>query len=197
MKDTSFDELFAAAKTTEKFLAPGEFLFRKGDTSAHLYTVRDGCVRLVRYTLDGNAVVMHTARPGDGLAEASLFSDIYHCDAEAVLPSTLACYAKDRILAILQAHPEKSMACIALLARQVRSLRALLEIRAIHSARDRVLHYLLLLANPITLEVIVPGSYKTIALELALAHETLYRTLANLEQEGKISRGPGVITIHH
>lgn len=170
MKGTSFENLFAAAKTTRKFLAPGEFLFRKDDSAIYLYTVLEGCVRLVRYTLEGNAVVMHTARPGDGLAEASLFSPVYHCDAEAILPSTLACYDKKRILNILRGSPEKSLACIALFSRQVISLRALLEVRAIRSARDRVLHYLLLQADSETMTVSLFRSVKDMAQDLAMAH---------------------------
>jgi CRP-like cAMP-binding protein len=190
-----FDELFAVARSPDKFLARGEFLFRKGDAATHLYTVTDGCVRMVRFSGEGNAVVMHTARAGISLAEASLFSPIYHCDAEAVEPSTVACYDKKRILAILRESPEKNLACIALFAGRVRNLCALLEIRAIRSARERVLHYLLLHANADTMEVILEGSVKAMANDLALAHETLYRTLATLEKEGKISRGEGIIKI--
>jgi CRP-like cAMP-binding protein len=196
MNHLSFGELFAAARTGGRTLAQGEFLFQKNDGSTHLYTVLDGCVRLVRYSRQGDVIVLHTARSGDSLAEASLFSDTYHCDAEAVLPSTVACYDKKSILAILRKSPEKSLACIALFTRQVRSLRALLEVRSIRSARDRVLHYLLLHADPETMTVNVSGTVKDMALDLAVAHETLYRTLATLEMEGKISRRGGAIKIH-
>jgi CRP-like cAMP-binding protein len=61
---------------------------------------------------------------------------------------------------VLHASPEKSLACIALFSRQVRSLRALLEVRSIRSARDRVLHYLLLHADPNAMEVRITGSVK-------------------------------------
>lgn len=190
-----FDELFEAAITGNRSLEKGEILFKRGDASTHLFAVLDGCVRMVRFSCEGAAVVMHTARSGDSLAEASLFSEVYHCDAEAIASSTVACYDKKRILAILQDSPEKSLACIALFSRQVRSLRALLEVRSIRSARNRVLHYLLLHANPHAMEVSVDGSVKAMAHDLAMAHETLYRTLAALEKEGKIRRGDGTIKI--
>ena len=160
MKNFSFAELFASAGTGGNSLKQGEFLFQMGDISTHLYTVLDGSVRLVRYSREGDAIVMHTARSGDNLAEASLFSDTYHCDAEAVEPSTVACYDKQGIMDVLHASPEKSLACIALFSRQVRSLRALLEVRSIRSARDRVLHYLLLHADPNAMEVKITGSVK-------------------------------------
>jgi CRP-like cAMP-binding protein len=195
MSNLSFDELFAEARTIKKSLAKGEFLFQKGDAATHLYTVLNGCVRMVRYSLEGDAIVIHTARSGGGLAEASLFSDIYHCDAEAVLPSTVACYDKTIILSILRDSPEKSLACIALFARQVRNLRALLEVRSIRSAPDRVLHHLMLQADSETMTVIIAGTVKDMAQDLGMAHETLYRTLATLEKEGKINREEGYIKI--
>jgi CRP-like cAMP-binding protein len=195
MNHTSFGELFQEARTASKSLAPGEFLFQKGEASTHLYTVLEGCVRMVRFSWEGDPVVMHTARAGDGLAEASLFSAIYHCDAEAVLPSTVACYDKKIIMAGLRDSPESALACIALYSRQVRSLRTLLEVRAIRSARERVLHYLILRADQETMTVNLGGSVKTMAHDLAMAHETLYRTLAGLEKEGQISRAPGLIKI--
>jgi CRP-like cAMP-binding protein len=195
MHNFSFDELFGPARIGDKSLKPGEFLFQKGDTATHLYTVLKGCVRMVRFSCEGAAVVMHTARTGDSLAEAALFSEVYHCDAEAMLPSIVACYDKKCILAILHDSPEKSMACIALFSRQVRSLRALLEVRSIRSARGRVLHYLLLHSEPDAMAVFISGSLKDMAQDLAMAHETLYRTLAALEKEGKINRGDGVIKI--
>jgi len=192
----SFAELFPAAQTGSRTLDQGEFLFQKRDASTLLYTVLDGCVRMVRFTGEGDAIVMHTARSGDSLAEASLFSEVYHCDAQAMAPSTVACYDKKSILAILRDLPEKSLACIALFARQVRSLRALLEVRSIRSARDRVLHYLLLHADPDTLELTITGSVKDMAYDLTMAHETLYRTLATLEKEGTISRLAGTVKIY-
>lgn len=195
MNHFSFDELFADARTSVKSLVRGEFLFQCGDRSTHLYMVLDGAVRLIRYSREGDAIVMHTARLGESLAEASLFSDRYHCDAEAFMPATVVCYNKKIILDILRESPEKSLACIALFARQVRGLRTLLEARSIRSARDRVLHYLLLQADPQTMTVNLAGSIKDMAQDLALAHETLYRTLATLEKEGKICRGEGSIKI--
>lgn len=196
MPSSPFDKLFAGARTGSKSLAAGEFLFRKGEAASRLYTVLEGSLRLVRYSLEGNAVSMHTALPGESFAEASLFSPIYHCDAEAILPTTIACYDKEKILALLAADPAKNASLIALLCRQVRNLRALLEVRSIRSARARLLHFLLLTAEPQTMTVALTGTVKELAQELAMAHETLYRTMAALEKEGKISRSEGRITIH-
>src|SRR5450756_984283 len=79
-------------------------------------------------------------------------------------------------------------AFMAMLARQVMHLRTRLEQRNIHSARDRVLHYLTLNAGEDRRTVMVPGTLKDLAAELGLTHEALYRTLADLATAGEIER---------
>ncbi len=67
-----------------KFKA-GEALFRLGDKTAGFYEVLSGRVRLVRVDRFGRETVLHMAGPAETLAEASLFSGQYHCDAIATL----------------------------------------------------------------------------------------------------------------
>jgi len=188
MQNTNFGELFSEAKSISRSLEQGEFLFHKGDTASHIYTVESGCIRLLRYSLEGTAVSMHLAKPGKSFAETSLFSDMYHCSAEALIPSVVNYYEKQKIIEILHVSPENSAAFIEQLSSLVKDLRSLLEIRSIHSAEERVFHYLLLQSTPDTFEVKVIGTLKNIAEELAIAHETLYRSLATLESKGKILR---------
>ena len=64
-----------------------------------------------------------------------------------------------------------------MLARQVMTLRTRLEQRNIHSARDRVRHYLAINADPSGRTVVLSGTLKDMAAELGLTHEALYRTL--------------------
>jgi CRP-like cAMP-binding protein len=195
MQLLSFRELFASIITESKHLEPRETLFRQGDPATHIFMVQEGCIRLVRYTVEGSSVCVHTAHPGESFAEAALFSDIYHCDAEALLPSIIHCYPKDRMFSILHEHPDKADHFIALLAHHVRSLCALLEVRSIRSAHERILQFLLLHADPQNLEVERVGTYKNMAHELGLAHETFYRALAELEKTGKIKRTGTAIKI--
>ena len=167
--------------------AEGE-IFQQGDPAGEIFQVEEGAVRLIRYTADGKALTLYRALPGQTFAEAALFSPSYHCTARADRPSRIAGYAKQELLAGLEARPEIMFKLIALMSRQVRDLRTLLEIRSLPVARERILHYLLLKADPASGAYIVPTTLKEFAVELGLAHETLYRTLAALEEEGLISR---------
>ena len=196
MSKSASSDLFSEIVNPEKkSLHKGELLFVQGTPATHTFVIQKGCVRLVRYTNEGYAVPIYSAYAEESFAEAAMFSDIYHCNAEAILPSTVLCYSKEQVMKILHASPEKSDRFMALLTHQVRSLRSLLELRSIHSARERILQYLFLYADPQDLEIKRLGTYKDIAHELGLAHETFYRVLAKLEKEGKIQRTSSAIKI--
>lgn len=67
-------------------------------------------------------------------------------------------------------------------------LRTRLENRNLRTARERVLRHLGLRANDHDRVVKLNGDLKTMAAELGLTYESLYRTLASLEAEGAIRR---------
>jgi DNA-binding MarR family transcriptional regulator len=84
---------------------------------------------------------------------------------------------------------------MAVLARQVMTLRTSLEQRNIRSARDRVRHYLTVDSAPDGRTVHLVGSLKDLAARLGLTHEALYRTLSDMEKKGEIERRAGKIRI--
>ncbi len=196
MNLSAFEKLFSDITNPDKrSLKRGELLFEQGEPATHIFAVQEGCIRLVRYTLEGFSVPMYSARQGESFAEAAIFSEIYHCNAEAAITSLILCYPKNKVLELFHTYPDKSEMFIALLTHQIRSLRTLLELRSIRSSHQRILQYLLLHADPQNLEVEIKGTYKDMAYELGLAHETFYRSLARLEKEGKIQRTPSAIKI--
>ena len=67
----------------------GRGIFRTGTVPRHIYFIEEGSVRLIRYGREGEEVVLHDARPGEFLAEASLGSSRYHCDAMATESSAV------------------------------------------------------------------------------------------------------------
>jgi CRP/FNR family transcriptional regulator, dissimilatory nitrate respiration regulator len=143
----------------------------------------------------GREAILQKASAGDILAEASLFSSTYHCDAVAKTAATVRLYPKAILLAELQRDPKIAQAFAAMLARQVMTLRTRLEQRNIHSARDRVRHFLAISANPGGRIVSLSGTLKDIAAELGLTHEALYRTLADMSADGEIERRKGTIRL--
>ena len=179
----------------ERRLKPGQVLFHSGSKSNGLYEVVSGTVRLVRTDRSGREAVLQVACAGDSLAEASLFSSSYHCDAIATTEAVVRLYPKALLLADLQRDPEIAKSFAAILARQVMTLRTRLERRNIHSARDRVRHFLTVNAGADARTVVLPGTIKELAADLGLTHEALYRTLARMEADGEITRAGTVIKI--
>jgi len=189
------DDIFLdlPVRSRERDLEPGQTLFRAGQRTIGIYQVLSGRVRLARVDRSGRETVLYTADAGDMIAEASLFSSIYHCDAIASTAAKVRLYPKDVVLAAFKHDPEATKSFTTRLARQVMDLRTRMELRNIHSARDRVRHYLALHVGPDGATVAVNGTLKELAAELGLTHEALYRTLARMAAKGEIKRFDGKI----
>lgn len=119
----------------------------------------------------------------------------YHCDAIAATAATVRAYPKAAFLAEFARDPEAATAFMAMLAREIMNLRTRLELSNIHSARDRVRHYLALNVAADGRTVALPGTVKDLALDLGLTHEAVYRTLAAMQQDGDIKRSGRRITL--
>jgi CRP/FNR family transcriptional regulator, dissimilatory nitrate respiration regulator len=183
------------AAGVERALEAGQVLFRTGQRTAGLYEVIAGNVRLVRVDRAGREAVLHVAVAGETLAEASLFASAYHCDAIAMTVAVVRLYPKALVLGEFERNPKAAQAFMAMLARQVMNLRGRLEQRNIHSARDRIWHYLALNTGADGHTVKVAGTLKNLAIELGLTHEALYRTLADMAAAGEIERLDGKIRL--
>jgi CRP-like cAMP-binding protein len=169
-------------------LDAGEALFRQGDRTFAIFEVERGRLRLIRNTLAGHPAVLHTARPGELLAEAALFAPAYQCDAIAAAEARVRAFPKRELLAAFRADPALAERFMAVLAHQIHSLRARLEERNIRSARERVLHHVALHAGADGRTMPLEGTLMDVAAEIGLTPEALYRTLAELEKEGVVLR---------
>jgi CRP-like cAMP-binding protein len=182
-------------RALRRSLGADETLFLREDRPLGLYLLESGEIRLTRSDPEGREITLFRAQPGETLAEASLFSEMYHCDAVASVPSVVYLLPRSAVLEVLASEPDIAQAFMATLAHQVMTLRTQLESRSLRTARARVLHYLGLQAHSIDRVVRVNGNLKRMASELGLTHESLYRTLAALEVEGAIERGHGEIRL--
>ena len=181
------------AAAPDQKLKPNETLFRLGDKAVGIYEVIAGRVRLSRVDSSGREIVLHVAGPGETLAEPSLYSAEYHCDAVANTDATVRLFPKRELLAAFEVNPTAAQAFTKMLAHQVMKLRTSIEQRNIRSARERLRHFLALNVGPDNRTVRLRGTLKDLAAEIGLTHEALYRTLAALERSGEIRRKGGVI----
>lgn len=170
-----------------RHLAAGEALFHQGDRTAGIYRLLCGRVRLLRVTPDGTPVTLHLTRPGETFAEASLFAARYHCDAVAEVDSLVGLYPKLALTAHLRNDPEALWQFTGDLARHLQGLRGRYALRQIRAAPERLLQFLRLRCDAQG-KFRHDGALKDIAAELGMTHEALYRALATLEKQGRLSR---------
>lgn len=174
---------------------PGSIVFAQGSPALGFYEVLSGRVRMERPTVTGKHVSLYVAGTGDFLAEASLFSDVYHCDATALVRSTLRIYPKENVLAEFEGGIDFAKAYTAMVTRSLLAVRVRNERLMLHSARDRIRHYLDLNVGAEDRTLTIKGPLKDLAAELGLTHEVLYRTLARMSDDGEIERNENVVRL--
>jgi CRP-like cAMP-binding protein len=81
-------------------LKHGEFLFRIDTRTVGLFEVIKGKIKLVRIDRSGRETILYVASAGDTVAEASLFSPAYHCDAIAATDSVVRLYPKSALFVL-------------------------------------------------------------------------------------------------
>ncbi len=158
----------------------GSHVFRQEEPTGALHVLVSGAVELSRTTEAGEHVVIHRARAGETFAEAALFSEEYHCDAVATADSTIIAFDRTLVLSRFAADPDFAKSLAHWFARQVQGYRRRLEIHAIKRADERVLAAFA--AGMATSDL------KTLAAEIGLTHEAVYRALKRLTTDGRIRK---------
>lgn len=183
------------AAAYDRDLVAKEILFHYRDPARFIFAVQIGRLRLVRYTSEGNLVIFEIVRPGETFALSALFCDLYPCNAIAEVPSRVIGYPKEQIKSILDDRPDLTMSFLERSHKKNKSLKVLLELRSIRSAKERLLQYLLVSTQPGMTTISFDRPLKDIANEIGLSAEVLYRTLAQLQKEGVITRSGREITL--
>jgi CRP/FNR family transcriptional regulator, dissimilatory nitrate respiration regulator len=191
--DRTVASLASLGRTRSETVAARAHLFRQGDPVTSIFLVESGCVRLERCTATGATVVLHTASAGEMLAEAALFSDVYHCNAVALKAARVRIYDKHTLLAALKPG-SPAYALLAMVAHQLMQARQRLEWRNVRSAQERVMLYLGLKTDR-NGEFKAKVALQDIAAELGLTREAFYRALAALERDRRIKRKEDSILI--
>ena len=138
----------------------------------------NGRVHLERVGPNGERFVIHRATAGTSFAEASIFSEHYHCDAVVIEAGEFIRIDKAAVLAAF-ADVEFARAYGRQSARQIQAQRQLLEIVGIRSAAERVMAGLVAGLHD--------GMVVDFAALLHLSHEATYRALRALVAAGRVT----------
>lgn len=165
---------FAKLPSDRTAVRAGKLVFCRGSAVEWLHCVEVGTVHLLRYQEAGAVTVVQRAVSGDFLAEASLFSSFYHCDAVAESPSEVVRYRKRSVIAAMRASPEFAESWAQYLSREVQRTRARAEIFSNRRLADRLSTWLA------TRDGALPGKgqWASVAKEIGVTPAALYRHLA-------------------
>lgn len=172
---------------TYRQLMNEQTLFDHNEPAQVIYAVKSGRIRLLHYTKSGQAISHYAVHAGEICAEVALFSDIYTCSAVVETSTQVLALPKQAFLDALQ-NFDFATAFMAQLSYRLHTTKAMMEIRSIRSAQERVLHYLRLIAPSDHNTVVLKQPLKNIAADLSISPEALSRTLTQLESEGTIMR---------
>jgi CRP/FNR family transcriptional regulator, dissimilatory nitrate respiration regulator len=167
-------------------------LFKVGQHPEWMFFVLTGEVTLERVGIQGDPVVLQRTRHGF-VSEASLQSPVYHCDAHVVLEADVVCVPVTALLGSLQQDSAFALRWIGMCNREIRHLRLQCERMSLKSIQERLRH--LVETEGRSGQYDVSSGLKTLAAELGITHEALYRTLAMLEKEGRLHRSKGKLQL--
>lgn len=168
----------------------GECLFAAGDMPVHMFFIVSGEVALERVGAQGSLLVLQRSRHGF-IGEASLQSDRYHCEGRVILPSAITRVPVVQIRAALDSDAAFASRWIAMLNREVRRLRLQCERLSLNKVQDRLLHLLETEGQDGTYAL--GTGLKSMAADLGVTHEALYRCVADCEKKGLLRRESGAL----
>lgn len=174
-----FARLPASARSQVRLMKDAP-LFHQGDPARAMFFVVTGCIGLIRHTEDGHRVVIHRADGQTFFAEASLFSDTYHCDAIALENTSVLVMKKHDILRFISTDPEFALGVTQRLAADVQAHRKRLEILSIKNAEARIFAALASFEQG--------ASVTAFAAFIGLSYEATQRGLSSLVRQGRVSR---------
>lgn len=180
------------AVTTSVELYKGKRLFLQRQRPRHMYFVVSGEIVLGRMGEQGDSVVLQRVRQGF-LAEASLQSGRYHCDAVVTTPGQAVALPIEPLKAELATDSAFALRWIGMLNAEVRRLRAQCERMSLKGVGERLLH--MIETEGAEGRLRIGSGLKSLATELAVTHEALYRAVAALEKNCTVLREKGFITL--
>lgn len=169
--DDFLTTIFSGARHVD--LPSGGFLFHAGDPVHFMHLVEEGTLSLERLQPGGQITCFQRAGPGEVLAEASLYAQVYHCDAHALADTRLRKLPTGDFGRRMASDPRLAHAWATHLARSVQRARLIAEIRSLKTVGNRLDAWLGAFQ-----ELPAKGHWHALADELAVSPEALYRELA-------------------
>jgi CRP-like cAMP-binding protein len=166
----------------QRVLSKGEMLFKQGAKPETLFYIVSGEAVLSRISSHGESTILQRCKTGF-LSEASLLSEKYHCDAFAT-QSGLAITIPIQAIRDGLMDSEFAIKWVALLSREIMRLRTQSERLGLKDIKSKLLH--LIETEGTQGRLTLQSDFKSLASEIGVTHEALYRTISALENDGTL-----------
>lgn len=166
--------LVVSRATMRRELAKESYLFHRGDRVRSIFAVESGFINLTRFQENGAPLILQRAGPGTFLAEASVYSETYHCDALASQNCLIHEWDRAAFRKLLADTPAYSELWASHLAREVQSARYRSEILTRKNVAERFDCWLTWQGGAMPPK----GRWKSIAGQIGVSPEAFYRELA-------------------
>lgn len=152
----------------------GQYLFHQCDSVDAMFLVENGEALMLRRHRDGSLVVLQRAATGAVLAEASLFSSVYHCDAIANTRIVVRLIPRIKMKELFETNVALASNWASYLADEVRNARLRAEILSLKTVSERLNAWIANAGCHPT-----KGRWKATAQEIGISAEALYREIAS------------------
>ena len=170
----SIEPYLKGLRARQQHFESGRALFHRGDPVTDMHFVLTGSIHLVRYQSDGSVLILQRAGPGSILAEASLYSGTYHCDAVAFGAADTRVYAKAGLKKLLAKSPEFSNVWANYLAQELQRSRLRSEVLSLRTVAERLDAWIAWNGGKLPDK----GEWKLVASQIGVSPEALYREIA-------------------
>ena len=169
-------------------LAAGQALFHEGDPATRVFTLTSGSLRLYKLLADGRRQVFGFMRAGDFLGMSS--DDEHAFSAEALEPSQLCCFPRQRFDDFVESHGSMDRALYMMARHELAAAQQQLVLLGRKTASERLASFLLDLAaaswnetGAVPAFVRLPMSRADIADYLGLTKETVSRLFSDFRSK--------------
>jgi len=162
----------------------GDYLFHQGEKPEYMFFIVSGEAVLTRMSSHGEPTTLQRCK-GGFLSEASLLTDAYHCDA-IVTSSGQAITLPIKSLRDALTDSKFSIKWVQLLSKEIMRLRTQSERLGLKDIRSKLIHLIETEGKQGVLTL--QSDFKSMASEIGVTHEALYRAIASLEKEGLLRK---------
>ena len=162
----------------------GDYLFHHGKKPEYMFFIVSGEAVLTRISNHGEPTILQRCK-GGFISEASLLVDAYHCDAIAT-HNGQAITLPIKSLRDSLADGNFSIKWVRLLSKEIMRLRTQSERLGLKDIRSKLIH--LIEDEGKNGVLTLQSDLKSMASEIGVTHEALYRAIATLEKEGLLEK---------